>query len=120
MDEQGEQPVTPASTGQQSTTGAAVKASTEIRVMSCTQCAGPVPSNADKCVACGFPVSGKEVPYIPMRPASPDINGMIKWWGIFSVAIFALGGFSFGIGSTLAFSTLTLVYGVRILRAYYS
>jgi hypothetical protein len=45
---------------------------------------------------------------------------MLKWWAILSLVVFALGGFSFGIGSTIAFSALTLVYGVRILRAYFS
>ena len=91
----------------------------EVKVLSCANCDGPVASNSGKCFACGSPLTGKEFPYIPRRPASPDVAGMVKWWAIFSVLIFALGGFSFGIGSSIAFSVLTLVYGVRIMRAIF-
>lgn len=100
--------------------GSQAPAEKTIKVLACIQCEGPVASNAAKCVACGAPLTGKEFPYISRRPAGPDIAGMIKWWAILSVVIFALGGFSFGIGSSIAFSALTLVYGVRILRAHFS
>jgi hypothetical protein len=97
--------------------GAAPASDNRVKVFSCANCDGPVASSADKCFACGAPLTGKEFPYIARRPASPDIAGMVKWWAIFSVVVFALGGFSFGIGSMIAFSALTLVYGIRILRA---
>lgn len=93
--------------------------SAEIKVLTCVQCEGPVPSNAPKCYTCGAPLTGKEFAYIPRQVSGPDIQGMIKWWAILSVGVFALGGFSFGIGSTLAFTAITLVYLIRILRAYY-
>ncbi len=90
-----------------------------IHVLACINCDGPVPSNTRKCFACGAPLTGKEFPYVARVAAGPDIAGMVKWWGVLSVVIFALGGFSFGIGSTLAFSLLSLVYAIRILRAYF-
>ena len=107
--------------GQPRTTEAAVESSAEaeVKVLSCINCEGPVASNSGKCFACGSPLTGKEFPYIHRQPAGPDIHGMVKWWAIFSILIFALGGFSFGVGSTLAFAGLTMVYGVRILRAYF-
>ena len=92
----------------------------EIKVMSCIGCQGPVPSNVDKCYTCGAPLTGKEFPYVAIQPAGPDIAGMVKWWAILSVIILALGGFSFGVWSTLGFAVVTLVYGVRILKAYFS
>lgn len=91
----------------------------DIKVLACVQCEGPVPSNSPKCYTCGAPVTGKEFAYIPRQAAGPDIPGMIKWWAILSSGVFALGGFSFGIGSSLAFTVITLVYLIRILRAYY-
>ncbi len=99
----------------------AAQADTEqaIKVLACVQCGGPVPSNAAKCYNCGAALTGKEFLYIPQQAAGPDIQGMIKWWAILSVGVFALGGFSFGIGSSLAFTAITLVYLIRILRAYY-
>jgi len=93
--------------------------SAEIKVLTCVQCEGPVPSNAPKCYTCGAPLTGKEFAYIPRQVSGPDIQGMIKWWAILSIGVFALGGFSFGIGSSLAFTAITLVYLIRILRAYY-
>ena len=72
-----------------------------------------------RCFACGAPLTGKEFAYIHKQPAGPDIAGMLKWWAILSVLVLALGGFSFGVGSMLAFSGVSLVYGVRILRAYF-
>ena len=94
--------------------------SDNIRVLACINCGGPVPSNGLKCFACGSPLTGKEFAYIPTQAAGPDIAGMVKWWAILSVVVFALGGFSFGVGSSIAFTAITLVYMVRILRAYYS
>ena len=91
----------------------------DIKVLACIQCEGPVPSSATRCYNCGAPLTGKEFAYIPRQVAGPDINGMIKWWAILSVGVFALGGFSFGIGSSIAFTAITLVYLIRILRAYY-
>ena len=103
------------------TTSSAAQASadSEVKVLSCINCEGPVASNVGKCFACGSPLTGKEFPYIHRQPAGPDITGMVKWWAILSILIFAVGGFSFGVGSTLAFAVLTLFYGVRILRAYF-
>jgi hypothetical protein len=94
-------------------------AEAEVKVLGCINCEGPVASSSGKCFACGSPLTGREFPYIHRQPAGPDISGMVKWWAIFSVLIFAVGGFSFGVGSTLAFAGLTTVYGVRILRAYF-
>lgn len=91
-----------------------------IRVLACINCGGPVPSNAAKCYQCGSPLTGKEFTYIAQQAAGPDIAGMVKWWAVLSVIVFALGGFSFGVGSSIAFTVVTLVYMVRILRAYYS
>ncbi len=96
------------------------KQDADIKVLACVQCGGPVPSNATNCYNCGAPLTGKEFAYIPHQAAGPDIRGMIKWWAILSIGVFALGGFSFGIGSSIAFTVLTLVYLIRILRAYYS
>ena len=101
------------------TTAGQGASATQVKVLSCTHCEGPVAANAGKCFACGAPLTGKEFAYIARRPAGPDIQGMVKWWAILSVVIFALGGFSFGIGSSIAFSALTLVYGIRIARAYF-
>ena len=92
----------------------------EIKVLSCISCQGPVPSNVEKCYTCGAPLTGKEFPYVAIHPAGPDIGGMIKWWAILSVIIFALGGFSFVVWNSMAFTVVTLVYLVRILKAYYS
>ncbi|MEM0955183.1 MAG: hypothetical protein AAGI24_13655 [Pseudomonadota bacterium] len=77
-------------------------------------------STAGKCHACGAPLTGKEFAYIPRQISSgPDIGGMIKWWAIISAAIFAFSGFSFGVGSSLAFTAVTAFYLVRIVRAYF-
>jgi hypothetical protein len=103
----------------ESAAGPEKEAGREIRVLACIGCDGPVPSNAPKCATCGAPLTGKEFPYVARSAAGPDIVGMVKWWGILSVVIFALGGFSFGIGSSLAFTLLSLVYAIRILRAYF-
>ncbi len=77
-------------------------------------------STADKCHACGAPVTGKEFAYIPRQSSdSPDIPGMMKWWAIWSVGIFVFSGFSMDVGPSLAFTAVTAVYLLRIVRAYY-
>ncbi len=98
----------------------AAPAEQEIRVLACVNCGGPVASNASKCHACGAPLTGKEFAYIPRQEPGPDIAGMLKWWAILSVVVFALGGFSFGVANSMAFTVITMVYMIRILRAYYS
>ena len=75
--------------------------------------------DAAACTACGTPVSGKEFPYVLAQSAAPDIPGMLKWWGIWSLAIWALAGFSFGKASSLLFTGVSALYLFRILRAYY-
>lgn len=90
----------------------------DIQVVGCITCQGPVPSNFPKCMTCGAPRTGAEVPYVASTPAAPDVAGMVKWWAILSVIVFALGGFSFGVGSMLAFSALSVVFAVRILRVH--
>ena len=90
-----------------------------VQVLSCINCQSPVASTASACPDCGTPLSGKEFPYIIQRSTTPDIPGLLKWWGIWSLAIWALGGFSFGIGSSIAFTFVSMIYLVRILRAYY-
>ena len=92
----------------------------EVRVLSCITCEGPVPSNLQKCLACGTPLTGKEFVYVARREAGPDVGGLLKWWAIWSIVVLALGGFSFGIGSSIAFTLVTMVYLFRILRAYFS
>ena len=94
------------------------EAGADIQVLACVNCSGPVPSNLSKCMTCGAPLTGAEFPYVASVPAGPDVAGMVKWWAILSAGIFALGGFSFGIGTTLAFSGVSLVFAIRILRAY--
>jgi hypothetical protein len=90
-----------------------------VPVLSCTGCNGPVMQNAGSCASCGTPVSGREFPYAVRLPSGPDIPGMCKWWAIWCAGIWALSGFSFGIGSSLAVTAVSLVYVIRILRAYY-
>ncbi len=90
-----------------------------VHVLSCISCQSPVASTVGACLDCGTPLSGKEFPYIIQRLTTPDIPGLLKWWGIWSVAIWALGGFSFGIGSSITFTFVSMIYLVRILRAYY-
>lgn len=92
----------------------------EIRVLACVNCHGPVPSNLPKCYTCGTPLTGKEFIYVARQEAGPDIVGMVKWWAILSVGVFALGGFSFGVGSSIAFTIITVFYLIRIMRAYLS
>jgi hypothetical protein len=75
--------------------------------------------DAPACKACSSPVTGKEFPYIAAQPATADIPGLIKWWGIWCLAIWALSGFSLGVTTSLLFSGVSLIYLVRILRAYY-
>lgn len=89
-----------------------------VQVLSCISCAGPVASSAAKCFACGSPVTGKEFKYVARQQDGPDIQGMLKWWGIWSLGIFALGGFAFDIGPTLAIIAVSMVYIIRLLRAY--
>lgn len=91
-----------------------------IQVLGCINCSGPVPSNLSRCMTCGAPLTGAEFPYVASIPAGPDVAGMVKWWVILSAGIFALGGFSFGVGSTIAFSVVSLVFAIRILRAVLS
>ena len=92
---------------------------TEVLVVSCVNCESPVVSTAGKCSTCGTPVTGKEFPYIVRQEASPDVQGLFKWWGIWSLAVWALAGFSFGVTSSIAFTAVSAVYLFRILRAYY-
>ena len=92
----------------------------EVKVLSCTNCEGPVASTAGKCFACGFPLTGKEFAYIHKLPSGPDITAMVKWWAIFCGLAIAIGGFSFGMGTNLAVTIISMVYGVRVLRAYFS
>lgn len=75
--------------------------------------------DASACAACNTPVSGKEFPYIVQHPASADIPGLVKWWAIWCLVIWGLAGFSLGVISSLIFTGVSLVYLVRILRAYY-
>lgn len=91
----------------------------EVNVLSCMQCESPVVSTAGQCPSCGTPVSGKEFPYISRQAAGPDIGGLFKWWGIWSLGVWALAGFSFGIISSMALTAVSAVYLFRILRAYY-
>ena len=95
---------------------APAESGSQLRVLACINCSGPVPSNLPKCLTCGAPRTGAEFPYVASMPAGPDVGGMVKWWAILGAGIFALGGFSFGIGATLAFSAVSLVYSIRILR----
>lgn len=97
----------------------AEQADGQVQVVSCITCQGPVPSNIPRCLTCGAPRTGAEVAYVASTPAAPDIGRMVKWWAILSAGIFALGGFSFGIGSTIAFSVVSVVFAIRILRAVY-
>lgn len=90
-----------------------------VQIVSCVNCEGPVPSTAAACTACGTPLGGKEFAYIHRQEAGPDIPGLFKWWGIWSVGIWALSGFSLGIGSSLMLTLVSGIYLVRILRAYY-
>lgn len=90
-----------------------------VRVLSCINCQAPVANTAGACPDCGTPLSGKEFPYIVQRSSAPDIPGLIKWWLIWTAAIWALSGFSFGIGSSIMFTFVSMIYLVRILRAYY-
>jgi len=90
-----------------------------VKVLSCINCQGPVASSAGKCFACGAPLSGREFDYVSRQDAGPDIPGLFKWWGIWSFGIFLAGGFSFGIGASIAFTAISLIYLIRILRAYY-
>jgi len=89
------------------------------RVLACAACDSPVVVGVAACRACGRALSGKELPYILQRPANPDIDGMIKWWAIWSLLIWVLSGFSLGLVSSLLFAGITLVYLIRILRAHY-
>jgi hypothetical protein len=99
-------------------TGSAAKPP-EVLVVSCINCESPVVSSAGKCVTCGTPVTGKEFPYIARQAARPDIKGLFKWWGIWSLGVWALAGFSFGAISSSIFTAVCIVYLFRILRAYY-
>lgn len=91
----------------------------KLRVLSCRQCQGPVMQDAHSCMACGTPVNGKEFPYIMQQAASPDIRGLLKWWGIWAALVWAGAGFSFGVTSSLLFTGVSAIYLFRILRAYY-
>ena len=90
-----------------------------VRVLACSHCQGPVMENSPTCSTCGKSLSGKEYLYIVQREPGPDVPGLIKWWIIWSVAIFAVSGFSWGIISSLLFALVSTVYLVRILRAVY-
>jgi hypothetical protein len=91
----------------------------QVRVLSCMQCESPVVSTAGQCQTCGTALSGDEFPYMPRQAAGPDINGLLKWWVIWCLGVWALAGFSFGIISSFLVSAVSAVYLVRILRAYY-
>ncbi|MCZ6831973.1 MAG: hypothetical protein O7F73_20775 [Gammaproteobacteria bacterium] len=90
-----------------------------LQVLSCMECESPVLSTAGECPTCGTPVSGKEFPYSTRQAAGPDIRGLFKWWGIWSLGVWALSGFSFGIMSSTALSVVSAIYLLRIMRAYY-
>ncbi len=90
-----------------------------VQVVSCANCEAPVMANIGACPSCGTPLGGKEFPYIPRQAAGPDIPGLFKWWGIWSVGIWALSGFSFGIRSSILLTFVSTIYLIRILRAYY-
>ena len=68
-----------------------------VKLLGCITCDGPVASTVSQCNACGSPLSGKELKYIARHKPGPDIQGMLKWWGIWSLGIFALGGFNFSV-----------------------
>ena len=89
-----------------------------VKVLSCASCASPVASTAAKCFTCGSPVTGKEFQYIAQQKGGPDIQGLLKWWCIWSLGIFALGGFSFEVAPTLAIIAVSIVYLLRVFRAY--
>jgi hypothetical protein len=91
----------------------------QLRVLSCMECESPVVSTASECPTCGTPVSGKEFPYMTAQAAGPDIRGLFKWWGIWSLGVWAVSGFSFGIMSWTALSVVSAIYLLRIMRAYY-
>ncbi len=75
--------------------------------------------DARTCAACGTPVTGKEFPYIMQQAAGPDIRGLCKWWAIWSAVVWVGAGFSLGIASSLLLTGISIVYLLRILRAYY-
>jgi hypothetical protein len=89
------------------------------KVLACAACDSPVLAEATACRACGKALSGKEYPYILQREAGPDIPGLVKWWGIWSLVIWALSGFSLGVTTSLLFAGVSFVYLMRILRACY-
>jgi hypothetical protein len=76
-------------------------------------------TDAGTCRSCGTPLSGTEFRYVPKQETGPDIPGLIKWWIIWSLAVFVLSGFSWGRVSSLLFALVSTVYLVRILRAVY-
>jgi hypothetical protein len=92
---------------------------TPVKVVACSNCRGPVMTNFEACRTCGTPLGGTEFRYIAQREPGPDVPGLIKWWVIWSVAIFVLSGFSFGTVSSLVFALVSTVYLIRILRAVY-
>ncbi len=118
MNDESEIPIAAAPTPTPTPTPAPAPA-IEVKVLSCGQCESPVVSTAGECTTCGTPVSGTELPYIARQEAGPDITGMLKWWGIWSLGVWALAGFSFGIVSSIAVSIVSAIYLFRILRAYY-
>jgi hypothetical protein len=89
------------------------------RVVACSYCQGPVMTDTGTCRSCGTTLSGTESRYIPQQDTGPDIPGLIKWWFIWSLAVFVLSGFSWGRVSSLLFALVSTVYLVRILRAVY-
>ena len=89
------------------------------RVVACSHCHGPVMADTGTCRSCGTPLSGTEFRYVPQREPGADVHGLIKWWFIWSIALFALSGFSWGTRSSLLFALVSTVYLVRILRAVY-
>jgi hypothetical protein len=97
----------------------AAAAEKQVRVLGCLQCESPVVATAGACPTCGVPLSGGEFPYQSRQQAGPDIRGLFKWWGIWSLGIWALSGFSLEVVSTTAISAASAVYLLRILRAYY-
>jgi hypothetical protein len=93
--------------------------SSQAQVMSCAKCQGPVMQDAEVCKVCNTPVSGKEFPYVVQRPAEVDVTGLLKWWGVWCLIVWAVTGFSYSLTTSLLWTGVSAIYLVRLLRGYY-
>ena len=91
-----------------------------VKVLTCAGCGAPVVAGTPACPSCGVPVTDNALPFMLKQEARPEVGPLFKWWGIWSLAIWALSGFDLGTTSSLILAGVSIFFLLKILRTHFA